>query len=38
MNKKEQKIIKEIMRRNDLNVVYYDDLEGWLNECDKSIW
>lgn len=27
MNKKEQKIIKEIMRRNDLNVVYYDDLE-----------
>jgi len=28
MKKKDQKTIKDIMRKNDLNVVYYDDLES----------
>jgi len=26
MTKEEQDIIKRIMRKNDLNIIYYDDL------------
>jgi hypothetical protein len=26
MTKEEQDIIKKIMRKNDLNIIYYDDL------------